>query len=424
MKSRFLLLLLLTTASCSPPEAKKSVRVPIAEFPQASSLNSSDLDPVREAAYGKRIVMMGESIRMTSEFPSVEERFVENLHESSDFGLLLFEGSPIEFWMAEEEFAAAKPAVESAANFQRTAFSRQWQTQEIRAAIDYALRSQAGAGGSDLYVSSYDVQIGQGRRFSQGKGVFETLIGLLQKRDRRISPEERAAILSLESLVSCGRKKFPGSEEESQQAQQGIDALSQMIARAAKTSSEDLHERILMFLPNAVGYTLEFCRESNSDTTRNQTEIRDEWASRQFADMSSTLGHKTVVWAHSSHVRQAPRKDGVTSFGSYVRQSFPRSVFAIEFTGATGTAFAFADNKGKEIEPAVKTLLPLEKVTLESKLAALSERDFFVASQDLPAEFGVQESTRSEPEGSADIDPRKDFDGYYFVQKITPPALR
>jgi hypothetical protein len=81
------------------------------------------------------------------------------------------------------------------------------------------------------------------------------------------------------------------------------------------------------------------------------------------------------------------------------------------------------DDKGKEIEPAEKPLLPLEKVSLERKLSALSPMDFFVASKDLPDEFGIEETTRSEPESVRTIDPRKDFDGYYFVQTATPSRL-
>src|SRR4030095_4310201 len=184
MKLRLSLLLLLTAASCSPPaEVKKPVDTLVAEFPPTSFLNSSDLDPIREAVEGKKIVMMGESLRLSSELPKAREKLIRNLHETSEFGLLLFEGSPVEFWIAEEEFAGAKPTVESAANFQRTALLGQWQTDEMRAVVDYALRTQAGSGGSDLYMSSYDVQIGQGRRFSDGKGVFETLLDLLRKRD-------------------------------------------------------------------------------------------------------------------------------------------------------------------------------------------------------------------------------------------------
>src|SRR5262245_58194733 len=105
-------------------------------------------------------MVLCESFRLSSTLRKSRERIIRTLHEMSEFGLLLFEGSPVEFWIAEEEFIGAKLTLEAVANFQRTALLGQWQTDEMRAVIDYALRTQAGAGGSDLYMSSYDVQIG------------------------------------------------------------------------------------------------------------------------------------------------------------------------------------------------------------------------------------------------------------------------
>jgi erythromycin esterase-like protein len=424
MKSLALCLAFLVAVSCSnskPPE--DSTPEWLFELPPAPSLTSSDLDPIRTAVGEKRVVMMGEAIHVTSELSRVRERLIRKLHESADFNLLLFEGSPVEFWIAEEEFLSSKPGPESAGNFQRTALFGIWQTDEIRALIEYAQRTQAGAGSSDLYVSSYDVQIGQGRRFVQGKRVFETLIDLLQKRDKRITTAEEEAVQPLENLAFCQQRRFPESDEQYIEAEQGIQVLSQLVARAVRTSSNsDLHEKMLALLPKAASYTLEFCREAIQNT-RNYSEVRDEWASRQFADFISTLNQKALVWAHSAHVRQWKLKEGRTSFGAHVRGTFPEEVFAIQVTAGNGRAFVTMDDKGKEIEPAEKPLLPLEKVSLERKLSALSTMDFFVASKDLPAEFGPEETTRSEPESVRTIDPRKDFDGYYFVQTTTASRL-
>jgi erythromycin esterase-like protein len=423
MKALALCLAFLVAVSCSKPPEKDQTPEWIFEFPPASALNSSDLDPVRMAVGEKRVVMMGEAIHVTSELARVRERLIRKLHEGAGFNLLLFEGSPVEFWIAEEEFLSSKANPDSAADFQRTALFGIWQTDEIRALIEYALRSQQGAGSSDLYVSSYDVQIGQGLRFVQGKRVFETLIGLLQKRDKRISAAEVDAILPLENLAFCQQNRFPESDEQYVLAEQGIHALTQVVSRATRSSSaNELHEKMLALLPKAASYALEFCREA-IENTRNYSEVRDEWASKQFADFFSILNEKALIWGQSAHVRQWRLKDGEVSFGAYVRGTFPEEVFAIQVTAGTGRAFMTRDDKGKEIEPSEKPLFPLEKVSLERKLSALSAMDFFVASKDLPAEFGTEETTRSEPGSVRTIDPRKDFDGYYFVQTAMPSRL-
>jgi erythromycin esterase-like protein len=160
------------------------------------------------------------------------------------------------------------------------------------------------------------------------------------------------------------------------------------------------------------------------DGNRNYTEARDEWASRQFADLFSTLNSKTFVWAHSIRVRQSAGKDGRMSFGAYARGAFPDEVFAIHFTAGGGKAVAFTDSKGNEIEPIETELLSLDKVSLEEKLSGLSAKDFFVVSKNFPARFKDEETTRREPAGFIVIDPRKDFDGFYFVREAHTPQMR
>jgi erythromycin esterase-like protein len=193
--------------------------------------------------------------------------------------------------------------------------------------------------------------------------------------------------------------------------------------RSTRNDSSDIHEKVLALLPKVAGYSLEFCREAK-EGKRNYTEVRDEWASKQFADLFSTLDQKTVVWAHSNHVRQSAGKGGQMAFGAYARSVFPEEIFAIHFTAGSGKAIAFTDAKGNEIEPVETGLLPLDKVSLEEKLSGLSRMDFFVVSKNFPARFKDDETTRREPAGFMAIDPRKDFDAYYFVKEISTPRMR
>jgi erythromycin esterase-like protein len=426
MKSGILLSVLLLAASCTTApilETDPPKRDWIVEFSEASSLSSTDFDPIRSAVGSKTIVMMGESIHLSSEFSRVRDMLIRNLHENSDFNLLLFDGSPIEFWIAEEEYLTSRKDVLSGSDFQRTALVGLWQTEEIRSVIDYALRSQTGIGGSDLYLSGYDVQMGQGRRFVRDQSVFESLVGLLKKRDKRLSRTDEEAVVFLDGLVACKRKGFPDSDEQYSRAEEGVRTLTRVVARSANSNGSGLHERILAHLPRLAGYSLEFCRQVK-DGNRNYSEVRDEWTSKQFADLFSTLNEKTLVWAHSSRVRQAGSKDGQMSFGAYARSAFPDEIFAIHFTAGSGRTVALTDARGNEIEPIETALLPLDSVSLEEKLSGLSVMDFFVASKHFPARFKPGETTRREPTGFIAIDPRRDFDAYYFVREITAPQMR
>ena len=426
MKPGVLLTVLLLAASCTSPSVPATHPEKtewIAEFPEASSLSSTDFNPIRAAVGNKSIVMMGESIHLTSEFSRVRDMLIRNLHENADFNLLLFEGSPIEFWIAEEEYLTSRKDVLSGSDFQKTALYGLWQTEEIRSVIDYALRSQTGVGRSDLYLSSYDVQMGQGRRFARDGAVFESLVRLLKKRYKRLSPADEESIVFLDGLVGCNRKGFPDSDEQYARAEDGIRTLTQVVAQSTKNDNSDYHEKVLALLPKVAGYSLEFCREIK-DSKRTYSEVRDEWASKQFADLLSTLNAKTLVWAHSTHVRLSADKNGKMFFGAYVRNAFPDEIFAIHFTAGGGMAVAVTDAKGNEIEAVETPLLPLDKVSLEEKLFGLSEKDFFVVSKSFPARFKAEETTRREPAGVMVVDPRKDFDAYYFVREITAPHMR
>jgi len=47
-----------------------------------------------------------------------------------------------------------------------------------------------------------------------------------------------------------------------------------------------------------------------------------------------------------------------------------------------------------------------------------------VLSRNFPPRFKAEETTRWEPTGFISIDPRRDFDAYYFVREITAPQMR
>ncbi len=183
MKPWILCFLFLVVSCSKPPDAPKDDPKLdwIFQFPGTASLGSSDLDPIRAVVGEKRVVMMGEAIQGTGDLARVRERLIRNLHEGGDFNLLLFEGSPIEFWIAEEEYFSTKRGVNSSGDFQRTALPGVWQTEEVRSVIEYALSSQAGVGSSDLYLSSYGVQIGLGQPILAGQERFRSAYRLTPK---------------------------------------------------------------------------------------------------------------------------------------------------------------------------------------------------------------------------------------------------
>ncbi len=177
----FLLLIIISFLSSCTTTSQRS-KPSIIELPDVLSLKKEDLVPIHSQIGNKRVVMMGESIHITSEFSKARNALIQSLHEQSSFNTLLFEGSPIEFWIAQDEYLSSNRDEKAVADFQKTALFGLWQTPEIRSVISYALASQNIKNQSLLYISSYDVQIGQGRIFGSGKRqVLPELIKRLKK---------------------------------------------------------------------------------------------------------------------------------------------------------------------------------------------------------------------------------------------------
>jgi hypothetical protein len=80
------------------------------------------------------------------------------------------------------------------------------------------------------------------------------------------------------------------------------------------------------------------------------------------------------------------------------------------------------DEKGNETELTEKILTPVEKTSLEYKFSQLSSRDFFYLSKKSDKYFNDQETGRTE-DFIGPMLPYQDFDGYYFIQKVSAPRL-
>lgn len=415
------ILLFITFIISACTTTSQNVKPSVIELPDAQNIKSEDLGPVRNQIGNKRIVMLGESIHITSEFSKARNALIQNLHEQGSYNILLFEGSPIEFWIAQDEYFSSKRDEQAVADFQKTALFGLWQTPEIRSVIAFGLASQNIKNQTPLYISSYDVQIGQGRIFSSGKRqVLPEFVKRLKKLGSKLSSNEENKVLSLENLVYCKRKKYPTNASDYEASLSAINLLKNKIENNSKIKNTT-HRQFLSFIPESLRFSLDFCKEANS-SNRNYTEIRDEWASRQFQAILDQTNEKVMIWAHSGHVRQGPTKDGRMSFGSYTRLARPNDVFSISFTAKEGSIVSFMDEKGNETELAEKKLTPVEKASLEYKFSKLSNHDFFYLSKKSDKYFKDQETGRTE-NIVGPMHPYLDFDGYYFIQKVSAPRL-
>lgn len=422
----FYLLLCIGLISCTtaPMRSHLSSKFKLIELPQAEKIKDEDLSDIRAIVSQKSLVMLGEAIHMTSELSTARSSLIRSLNRHSGFNFVFFEGSPIEFWIANDEYLDSPKNAQAVTAFQRTALFPLWQSREIRSLIDYGLSTLKEGEGSSLYFSSYDVQIGQGMAFLTGaKKIFLSLISRLESKGVQWSDAEKNKLSQLEGLALCKRKKFPSNEEQYLSSLEAIKILDNKIQKAIAKSSKHPknHLQALTFIPESLKYSLDFCLDANS-SQRDYVEIRDQWSARQFQSMLRTFKKKSIVWAHNGHVRKS--KKAPMSFGAYLHEANPNSIFAIAFTAKDGSALAFMDAQGNEFEPRVKALQHVENSTLEHKLSQLSSHDLFVLLDEGSSLFSPMETTRMETDFSVPIDPFNDFDAFYMVQRVSPPKFK
>jgi len=81
MRPFLLLVFLPLLFSCA--SAPKGLKPSVIELPDLKIIEEKDLDSVREEAGNKRVVMLGESIHITSEFSKVRDILIRDPHLSS-----------------------------------------------------------------------------------------------------------------------------------------------------------------------------------------------------------------------------------------------------------------------------------------------------------------------------------------------------
>ncbi len=370
------------------------------------------------------VVMLGESIHLTRELSLAREPYIRWLAHNRQFNLLAFEGSMVEAWIGMDQALAEKTPDSAAAQFQKSALFGLWQTEEVKQVLTSA--TEIALKGS-FYISSYDVQMGQGFRFLRGDSIFASLLDRLSLRGVKINEEDRAAILRLDRLSLCKARRFPSTTLDSLTIEEGIIKIDKLIKKMpsySDTLTGKFHDFTLRFLPESLRHELAFCQEAQR-VTGSYTSLRDQYAARlfgRFLSLMNTLQPKVVVWAHAGHTRMAP-SGGEGRFGYFLQKETGSSPFSIAFSAVEGEALVFQREDGIEVEPFKKSLFSLEKVSLESKLSKLGLSDgLFDLCDGTESKILLDiETMRLEPDGITKIRPCLDFQALHLVRKVTPP---
>ena len=223
-------------------------------------ISSADYADPRQYTYltplleGVEVVSLAESIHLTHEFPLIRIGMVRYMNEHVRFGVLAFEGSPVDVWATQDQFLASSQQHETAP--QEAALSQAnsgllgvWNTPEMRPIFQYEQASWRTS--HPLYVTAYDIQpgLGRGTREAAAFQLLRQRLQLYAAPPRGFDEDKWMHAIGL--LASSCFDYRPSDRTEVVSA---IDALEKWIGAAAPEVEKkypDLPHAAVLRLPRA-----------------------------------------------------------------------------------------------------------------------------------------------------------------------------
>ena len=332
-----LLLLLGSGANADPPSDVHPISADFTNPPQYAYLG-----PLLN---GVEVVSLAESIHMTREFPLIRLGMLQYLNQNLRFGMLAFEGSPVNLWATQDQFLSADEPQAGAVAQANAGLFGLWNTGEIRRLFEYERRTWSTS--HPLYVTAYDIQPGSGRS-TQGTDAFE-LLSLRLKRYAPAPPgfDQSQWIASLAPLTSACSDYTPANASGIEEA---IAALETWIASAAPAVERRFpnlpHAAVLRLIPENLRASLMRCQSlgsGNRDWALYKT-TRDKLASKfALALKAAAPGGKLMLWAHTSHLFYDADKSS-TSVGELLHDALGSRLYTIAgFALGGGTLVIYND---------------------------------------------------------------------------------
>jgi len=358
------------------------------------------------------IVQLGESLHITQEFPRIRLRLIEYLHEQLGFDTLALEGSLTQTWLAQEQLYRSHDVTRA----QEMAWFRLWRTEPMRELMTYVDATQRTS--TPLYLTSFDIQIGQSSAFSDGEDVIATLFTALHA----FGPPPNAAReadwrVALTPVIRCAvsPEGFAAHRDAALAAVDAIGAWIDAIGPQVAAQRPAAHATALRMIPDNFRDDIELCMHA---ATWQMT--RDELNANNAVKLRDQLSaaHEIILWAHHSHVAYDSTHRNIVSMGERIHARMPGDVYTIGlFAGG-----------GRVIDGALfgeRDLPSTRRFGVERLLQAVDRDAYFIDLKSLPttdpqAGWLVPDSARMEVFGRRPTVLAKDFDGAIYVARVHP----
>lgn len=381
---------------------------PIASIAANPNDTFADLEFLRTALDGRRLVQLGESGHGVAEFSQAKIRLIKFMHERLGFDVLAFESGLFECYMANQ-------LTGSGAQMMQSSIFSVWFTEDVRELFDYIKQTQQTD--RPLILAGFDTQVSSSAAVQRPR-FLHTVVDAI---DHGYATE----VLNTDADTYTGlRSGGPG------------------YAAANETRVVEFYQKLLKFLEDhrlelaaafpgdprpliaerTIFSVIQFVKQLAANANPAQvTAIRDSGMAENFTFLARQLypDRKIMTWAHNFHIRHAnAQASGSQTMGTWIAERHRSELYTIGLFMNRGTA-ALNDRTIYAIQPAPAT-------SMEGVLAAIGPSSLFVDFLSQSRQTGTEWFfsrilTREWGTSNTFMVPRDQYDGVLFIDAVTPP---
>ena len=381
------------------------------------------------------IVMLGESIHLTREFPLVRIGMIKYLNQYHAFNVIAMEGGAADYWAAQDILFSSERN-ESDFTEALSAFPFIWNTPEVQKLIAYQASTLQST--NPLYITAYDVQQGIGQGMKN-----EEAFKMLAERLMRYSDPPKNFVLEewLTSISPISNHCIKYGSSDYQKVVSAIDLFEEwvntVVPEVKKQYPNIPHDAILKTMPKSFRASLNLCEDLGGFNLSRYKVVRDSLGFINTLDLIQSIpNNKILIWGHLSHVYYDSQDNIISEMGEWKNIAVGPTV-GERLKGALGskvyTIIPFAESGSTIlIYNDLNLDIGYSKIEDSSKLGDLlskvSEKDFFIdlrspslTAEDYPEFFKKQPFAIEGLKSDFYINYASDMDGLIWIKKIEAP---
>ena len=383
----------------------------------------------------KDVVLLGESIHLTREFPLVRIGMIKYLNQYHEFKVIAMEGGAADYWVAQDILFSSEKN-ESDFTEALSAFPFIWNTPEVQKLIEYQASTLQSA--NPLYITAYDVQqgIGQGSKNEKAFKILAERLMLYSDPPENFILEDWVAAIS---PISNHCIKYESSDY--QKVLSAIDLFEEWVNSVALEVKKEYpnipHDIILKTMPKSFRASLTLCEELGGFNMSRYKVVRDSLGFINTIDLIQSIPNiKILIWGHLSHVYYDSQDNVISEYGEFknlaigptvgerLKDALGSKVYTIIPFAESGSTILIYNDLNLDIG--------YSKIENSSKLGDLlskvSEKDFFIdlqssalTAEDYPELFTKQPFALEGLKSDFKINYTSDMDGLIWIKKIQAP---